>query len=793
MDTPHQDDLPPGYEQPDRMDRLIAFFAGLASFALFWVLSHGSLHPGAWADAAVAAGLRPPESVFPCIGLWVLAGIFQLGDMHSSLVAVNMLGNVCGGLSVAFFYLVIRELLPSVLSLRSPSRFWTLRVERLVAAIGTLAFVCAGPVCQIFQSFSCNSFLLLAVLAFSRLFLRLLHYGRFSTAYGCLFLLGALTAETPFGILLTAVALVVTLVARRYAWRPDLRYLNPMLVELSKWRLSMFFFLGFAGTLMADYAFFALREGPAAAGLSNAELAVDWVKRYGMSFVDSASLIGWVLLAIFVVLPFAVAVLCARRATDDDSFLPFRAGILFVCIFFVSLAPLSILPHLRFWMWPLRPPVPSNLLLATACIALAIAFTLALAVLAYDIWCRDHKRIALQRFPELLEDGAFARRHFHWRWRRTITVVAVVLIMVAVVPWRDAVNMRNMATFVRDTLLETAAECGDAKIIVTDGALDDALRLVFAVQGKRTMPLSIMSGHSTYERNLRLAAAENDEERATLALGVSDALRNWAHDRPERLKQLAIQVGFELWRNNRAARPPASGLLAYAGLSPKDVASGTAVAHELAARAIALHACGAYSRCEDRLLKDKFLFSQWRLSRMAVIRDENAGADGDIAQAREEAKLAEKLDDLNPELRRLNDALSWIRSRDGNTLTPREGLRIALERADFALARRYATPILSADSTHPDANFGMGMSYFVEGRYAEAETYLKVALETRPDEPALLNNLAICCYRQSRFKEALEYAEKALAKLPDAPAVRKTYEQIRKTLEEKKNDAAGAK
>jgi tetratricopeptide (TPR) repeat protein len=223
------------------------------------------------------------------------------------------------------------------------------------------------------------------------------------------------------------------------------------------------------------------------------------------------------------------------------------------------------------------------------------------------------------------------------------------------------------------------------------------------------------------------------------------------------------------------------------------VARGTAVARELAARAIALHACGAFARCEDRLLKDKFLFAQWRLARMAALRDENAGAGGDIVQARQEAALAEKLDDLNPELRRLNDAISWIRSRDGNTLTPREGLRIALERADFALARRYATPILSADDKHPDANFGMGMSYFVEGRYAEAEKYMKVALETRPDEPALLNNLAICCYRQSRFNEALAYAEKALAKLPDAPAVRKTYEQIRKTIEEKKEAPAGAK
>ena len=150
---------------------------------------------------------------------------------------------------------------------------------------------------------------------------------------------------------------------------------------------------------------------------------------------------------------------------------------------------------------------------------------------------------------------------------------------------------------------------------------------------------------------------------------------------------------------------------------------------------------------------------------------------------REDSDLADRLDELNPELRRVRETVSWFRRREGDSLTPREGLRIALERADFALARRYATPILTADPAHPDANFGMGMSYFVEEKFTQAETYLKKALERRPEEPALLNNLAICCYRTARLKEALAYAEKALARLPDAPAVRKTYEQIRKDLQ----------
>ena len=117
----------------------------------------------------------------------------------------------------------------------------------------------------------------------------------------------------------------------------------------------------------------------------------------------------------------------------------------------------------------------------------------------------------------------------------------------------------------------------------------------------------------------------------------------------------------------------------------------------------------------------------------------------------------------------------------------------ASSQAAVILARRYAEPILKADPDEPQANFGMGMSYFVDGQYAQAEKYLKVALESRPNEPALLNNLAICCYRLSRYEEALVYAGKALARLPDAPAVRKTYEQIRKTIDEKNNPVPEAK
>ena len=782
MEKPEQDSLPLGYEQPDLLDRLLAFLLAVVAGVAVWLFSPVGLHPLAWNDAALAAGLMPPETATPGVARLVMAGVFQVLGVARGMMALSLLGAASAGLLVALVYLSLREFLPAVLSLRSESTRWTFVLERLVAAVGALVFLRAEPVWRLAQTFSAQLLLLVGTIGFLRLFLRLLHYGRFSTAYACLLLLGALAAESPLGLLLAVFALVVTWVARSYSWRPDLRYLNPMLMELSKWRLSLFFVLGFLLVLGADAVGFVCLGGLAATEMTYGALAVDWIVRYGLVAWRAATPLGWILILIFAVLPFGVAALNARRATDDDAFLPFRIGILFVSLAIVSLAPLSTFPNLRFWVWTRGDVVASPSLLGLISLALAVVFALALAVFLYDIWCRDHKRIALQRFPELIEDGAFAHQHFHWRWRKTISAVTILLVAVAVWPGRREQASRGLAQVLDRFIGGTVQECAGAKAVVTDGSLDAALRLAAAAKGDRLLPLSMMAGRSVYERHLRLAAAVNEEEQALLALGTADALKVWAQGPAERLGEVALQLGFEMWRNRRGARPPAGGFTLRTGAGEL-LAAGTAEARELARQVADLQKAEAYTWCEDGLLREKFLFAQWRLARIAAVRAEDEEAARDIGASRADAELATELDDLNPELKRIRDAVNWLRSREGDSLTPREGLRIALERADFQLARRYATPILHADPSNPDANFGMGMSYFIEEKYTQAEPFLKAALERRPDEPAYLNNLAVCCYKDGRFGEALVWARKALAKLPDSPAVRKTHAEIAKAVE----------
>ena len=124
--------------------------------------------------------------------------------------------------------------------------------------------------------------------------------------------------------------------------------------------------------------------------------------------------------------------------------------------------------------------------------------------------------------------------------------------------------------------------------------------------------------------------------------------------------------------------------------------------------------------------------------------------------------------------------IEYERTRTFMQLTPREGLQLALKRADFAEARRYATVVLHNDEDDAEANFAMGMQALIAKDLSTAELYLKRCLKRRPKEPAVLNNLSIICRKQRRWKESEDYARRAMEVLPDSPEVRQTLSDVLK-------------
>ena len=235
-------------------------------------------------------------------------------------------------------------------------------------------------------------------------------------------------------------------------------------------------------------------------------------------------------------------------------------------------------------------------------------------------------------------------------------------------------------------------------------------------------------------------------------------------------------------------------------MSDEDCAAGVERTKKLADRILEFYVAGGLPKSAGHLVNELFLFVQWRIARLARMRAERADRAGQTEVAMKDVKLSDDLDHNNASLKRILTSMEEVRARTLKAVTPREGLQLALVRADFALARRYAEPILEAIPDDPNANFAMGMSYYVQKQYARSEEYLKRCLIRNSKEPAIWNNLAMIMLHTQRYDEAEEHAKKALELIPESAEVKDTLKQIRdarmeaaKKAEEGKKDKAETK
>ena len=311
--------------------------------------------------------------------------------------------------------------------------------------------------------------------------------------------------------------------------------------------------------------------------------------------------------------------------------------------------------------------------------------------------------------------------------------------------------------------------------------MDAGVEVAAAVQGKLLRTLSMMSGGEPREVYIRERDALDAEDKDLLATGASDALRTWVRYRPERMADVAIQLGFELWRHDKLPMPACGGFVAYPNGAPDGnwAQEGAASARSLANRLLALYENADPMGVADRSLKSAFIFAQWRLARMCRMRADSLDKAKKTDEAMAESGLADQLDLKNEAFTQLRRQMDWVGLQKGARLTLREGLKLGLDRADFRMARTYAQQVLVSNPDDSAANFAIGMGYFVEEQYGRAEIYLKRSLASRPDEPAALNNLAIALMRQGRYAEAETNALHALRVMPGSSAVKKTVEAIR--------------
>jgi len=343
---------------------------------------------------------------------------------------------------------------------------------------------------------------------------------------------------------------------------------------------------------------------------------------------------------------------------------------------------------------------------------------------------------------------------------RLVSPVLTLVVVLAALPQVSRPVARAAQRVVEDAIAETIVECGDAKWLFTDGRLDAGLELAACAAGKELHPLNMMSGASDWEKSLRVRSFTPGADRDAAETGIPVLMRTWTSEKENGMDAAAIQLGFEFWRREHKPLPTFSGMVARCkGMDAAEAQRGIEASRKLSERVLALGGSVDRTRVSPALAS-AFSAVSWRLSRFARLRGDE--------------KLADGLDALNGAIKKMLELVEYERQRTFMQMTPREGLEIALKRADFVEARRYAAAVLRVNPKSPEANFGMGMAFLRDGNRAEAEKYLRKVLEVRPDEPAALNNLSIICRKDKRYDEAVGFAKHALRMLPDSPEVKRT-------------------
>ena len=786
-------------------NRLYVLLFGAAVAALAWVWQFDSVPPDLMENLSIAAGLRPANDTSSLLWQYIAVPLCRGLGVQTAETVLRVAGHVSLGILAVLAVMLFEMIVPASLRRGEHVAWWWRAWVRFVLFQGAAIFCCSAPVWKTFCWFSPSSLQALLVVLIVMCLISYFKSGRRPVLFAAFGILGLLSADTPVGaVILIGVVVLLYLRWRLYGTTTAAAVVtleNPLANALLAWRLTLSFLGGvLVGTALEVYAFGFL-DGLAAFGWKSwGDYALAIPIRYLKTFLNACSPAGIVIFFIMAVCPVLTEFGFIKRASDDETHLAYFDGLMFLICGLIAFTQLSGANQLWFWTWAGdRGCVRDDVLKCIAVFLCSLAVLWAVSVFTIELYLRNFRRIVTLRFQDAAEAAggaeAIASATRVQQIVRGTFLFLPVLLLGCVIPFRMQRLEHAMLGVVADAARETAEECREVEWLFTDGGLDAAVELA-AARGDARPPLralSMMGGPvDPREIYLRMRGVTNAEDRALLESGAPDALRTWVRTRPEKAKTYAVQIGFELWRRDGRPMPRCSGLVARPeGLSSDEAARGAAAARALARRILAIYEWGDPGNSVDRSLRDGFLFVQWRLAVLARHRANAYDERGERDLAMEETLLADELDRKNGALDNIRATMAWASKRKLERMTAREGLGIGIRRADFSLARPFALSVLDVSPDDPSANFAIGMDFFVQGQYMRAQAYLERCLKSRPNDPAVLNNIAQCRLRRGDPAGALPYAERAQAVLPDAPEVKRTVERIKSALEKKSASGPG--
>ena len=781
-------------------DNVLAAAVGIAAFVLMYVWPFDGVHPYAWDDVAISAGLLPQGRILPGLGVYLSHLVFVVLPYGTALWLNGLLAKLAMALCGAMAFGVFKGMFDLSAGGGAHDMKRRATAGRLAAFAAAFMFVCSDPVWQAAQGLTASGFVIFLTVLSARFFISFLRSPSLFSTFIALFAAGLLCAETPLGWFVIAFFVFMTI---RYLannktdeWT---EFLDPVVMQKTKWSMTFVFLASvLVGVLLEAFAF-AMLDGLKASGSTLGEIPMLYAQAYFNTVTGSFGLLEGCLFLAGVLAPFILAFLVLTPSTDEDQYLSFKYSLVYVgcgLLAFLQLSPFSIA-----WFWNIGSAANVSKV-ATLFSVLLSATTIAWAlfVLCVEVLCRDYKRIERILYQTYQEDengrpipvkqGIDGRENVK-SVKLGVGRLAVLLFPLALIVivgyGRRLPDDRQLQSLLCEFIKETIEESAGTKYVFTDGAFDSWLRIEARRRGVDILPISLMSGSSRREAYIRQMGTEGVEDRMTLETGAAEALRTWVVSKSERIADVSVQVAFELFRLNRRLNPLVYGLLVRPkGGDAASAAESIERCHELSDRIVAVHETGVWRHAKDRFLKDRFLFIQFRLAVMSRLRAIELDAQRKVKESIAEIAYSDRLNANNPSLVKILRRMDWIRRQNGEALTPREGLEVAMKRADFVMARRYAMPILKEDPDEPNANFAVGMSYYAEEQFAKAEDYLKRVLKKNPDEPAVYNNIALICLKTGRLEAAETNVVQALKLKPDMPEIKDTAQQIEKAKEARK-------
>jgi tetratricopeptide (TPR) repeat protein len=772
-------------------DRLFAWAIGIGVAILASVTGNSlELPPELWDEIAVAAKLRPPEHEFPLLWQHILSYFISQFGISPCIAALKAIGPISLGLLAVMTFRLFSGYLPRIMHDMYHST-WGRWIVRLLLMQGTLFFVASDPVWRAGRVFSPEIFTLSILIFILLTALRAFEKSSVPLMMLMGFISGVMLAETPVALL---PPLFSALYLRWGDWEqtdpntPPLA--NPIVFTVSTRRMMWMMIFGWSAAVTANSIFFRTNGITGDTGVFIG--FIQYLMNYFRVFKTAATPAGWLLIISVALMPAVIAVARIRALSRPEQLLPFPYSCFFIVAGSLAFLQSTGFEDCHFWRWA-DDCVRSQLMLCLSILATSLTAVLALTAFTVDIYFRNHGKLLREIFPEEFQEEPLAVRavrsfYGSIKFLRPLMRIEPLLAIAAVLPFKFDTTVREMAAVVNTVVKQTADECADAAMLFTDGSLDAAVETAAAEKGRRLKALSMMSGHGKYDTALRERGVSDKENRELLAIGAADALRTWVTDKNPCVSNIALQVGLELWQHNHLPLPQAGGLVSRTVPFPDGSAEKYAQsARDIANRILQLYDGGDMLKFGYPELNRLFLLCQWRLSRMCRIRANEADRNQNPAASEVEHALADRLDRANSEWQQVQEKMDWIGKQGGMRLTPREGLKLGLERADFRLARSYARKIIADDENDLQANFALGMGFYTEKQYGRAEAHLKKCLIKAPREPAVLNNLAIVQLRLGRYDEAEANALKALEAWPESSEIKTTLRHIRAA---KKGDAA---